>query len=161
LSLLEREWGPKNLLSCAYQWIEWNDAFEEQVVGISPERVHRLSYEALMADVKGEAEAIYDFIGEPMPEAHVRRIAEHVLGGNTNKWKSHLSERQLRRFDGLAVNALNRYGYECSPDALRPSSATLLASRIHNLFGRFLYLIKLNTLDELRIRFLGKEPFAD
>jgi len=72
-----------------------------------------------------------------------------------------MSLKQRRRFEAVAGDTLRRFGYET--EFLEEST-----SDIEKIFwrsiDRFLYinhLIKINTVDTIRIRFFGMDPFSD
>jgi hypothetical protein len=46
-------------------------------------------------------------------------IAKDLMQGNFGKWKRKLSARQIERFDRIACNWLQTYGYETSVTAER------------------------------------------
>lgn len=161
LSLLQVPWGPNNVFACAEYWQYSNrerPIFEELR---NQGKLLDVGYESLLDRPEEVVRKIYNFLGAPFPDEETSKLIKTIKPGNYNKWKNQMSIKQRRRFEAVAGDTLRRFGYET--EFLEEST-----SDIEKIFwrsiDRFLYinhLIKINTVDTIRIRFFGMDPFSD
>jgi hypothetical protein len=161
LSLLEKKWGPNNVYSCAEYWKSLNRDREDFEVLEKNGQLIRLSYEGLLDDTENNVVKIYEFLSQDYSQPGIKKMCSTVKQGNYNKWKKELSANQIKIFDFVAADTLNRFGYETlnSPQTLNPISK--LIYRLHNKVVWFKFMFDSNIIDGIKIRFLGKEPFAE
>ena len=161
LSLLEKPWGPNNFFSCAASWKKYNspntilDELEEK------KQIFSLRYEDLLDNVEEIVPQLYNFIGEKFHDEKVASLVNKTKHGNYNKWKTQMSFRQIKLFENIAGNTLNKFGYETQHKERRLNTSIKLFYKIHEQVAKAMYLFKLNIIDAVKIRVLGKEPFAE
>lgn len=161
LSLLQQKWGPNNIYACAKYWKRLNRQHACFAKLRKDKQLLELKYETLISSRDNTLEQIYRFLEEPsLSQQDLKRLPQ-AISQNTCKWKTQLSSRQLRIFEGVAASTLERQGYELA--CTNPSVGKLetLGYRTHDKVMWSLFMLKTNIIDGLKIRFLGKEPFAD
>jgi hypothetical protein len=161
LSLLEKPWGPKNTYACAAFWARCTMETPALRRLRQTERLMDVRYEQLLAEPEKTMRAIYEFLGEPFDAEKLGPMLSGVKRDNFDKWRREMSARQLRTFEGVAGDTLERLGYERSTPARRLGLIPRLAGWTDNAVRRAIFLFRLNTWDAFRIRFLGAEPFGD
>lgn len=161
LSLLGRSWGPNNVYRCAVYWKEYNrprrvlDALEQSG------RLLRLRYEDLLDHPRRLHDEVYGFLGQPQDARLRDGFAESVRGGNHGKWKSRMRPGEIRLFESVAAETLRRFGYETSHSEAPVPAPTRWLWTLHDALLRNKELLRQNTVEWVRIRYFGKEPFAD
>jgi hypothetical protein len=161
LSLLQRTWGPNNVYSCAVYWREYNRPRRTMELLASQGRWIRLRYEDLLRDPRRVYREVHEFLDQPVDEASGRRLAESVQSRNFGKWRERMRPAEIRLFESVAAGTLERFGYETSGEEVPVAAATRWWWQSHNAALRFKELVRLNTIEAIRIRCFGKEPFAE
>lgn len=161
LSLFEREWGPNNVLTCAEYWKRCNA--ENAVIDKlkSRNQLYFLRYEDLLDNAEKILPDIYTFLNEQYDEKELSRLISRIKKGNHNKWKSKMNTHQVKVFESIAANTLKRFGYETSYKESDTTGLTKAVYNYHELLMRAKFLFKTNVIDGIKIKFFGKEPFAD
>ena len=161
LSLLGRDWGPRNMATCAELWRQCHGPNELADELASRGQLIKLKYEHMLQDPKGELERVLDFLG-----VHERR--EEILAGvkavdaaNADKWRTQLSPNQLRVFESVAGETLSLHDYPRACQAARLSWLESLGYQIHEKLSLAWHLFRINIVDTVMIKFFGKQPFAD
>ncbi len=161
LSLLQKNWGPNNISSCAEYWKTLNK-----------ENVHfnrlkkngqllTLRYEDLLDNAESNVRDIYKFLDTDISESDVRSLCFTVKPDNYFKWKEKLSRSQIKVFDLIAANTLSRFGYETFGPENGVGILPGAFYKAHNKFLVYKFLFEINVIDGFKIKFLGKEPFAE
>ena len=161
LSLLEKDWGPNNIYYCAEYWAYLNREQSEMRILKEAGLLYELRYEDLLDNVEFYIRDIYQFLDMDFDEADVNRLRQTVKKGNYNKWKSRMSAFQVKVFETIAANSLSRFGY----DTRHPQQGVSIFLKgfyfFHNLLFRIRHLFIINVIDGIKIRFFGKQPFAE
>lgn len=161
LSLLEKDWGPNNVYYCAKYWASLNQNNSSLDSLRSSQNLYQLKYENLLDNIEDYAKEIYSFLNQKYDEAELRKLTSAVKSGNYNKWKKRMTPRQINIFNKVASKTLKRFGYEQSTEDRPISSAWKVMFFLHNAFFRIRHLFILNVVDGIKIKFFGKEPFAE
>lgn len=161
LSLLQKPWGPANIIQCAQYWTRLNRP--STVIDQLAERnqIFFLTYESLLEDPTGVIRRLYQFLGESLSDERLEALAGEAQNGSKYKWRQAMSVRQIRQFEALAGPTLERLGYDTVANNPSISTAEKLASNLHAFYARWRFLFKANVIDGIRIRFLGKQPFNE
>ncbi|MFC1747513.1 sulfotransferase [Pseudomonadota bacterium] len=161
LSLLEKEWGPNNVYTCAEYWRELNRDRPLLKEMLDKGQLIQLHYEDLLDNTEGFIRQVYEFLGEPCDESVVKTLASTTKKGNYHKWKTRLSERQKKVFDNVAGETLAKYGYETLGSNGNTGGLARLLYKAHDKLIWLLFMFKTNVIDGIKIKFFGKDPFAD
>jgi len=161
LSLLEKEWGPNNIYSCAIYWKRLNKRrglFNRLEVN---GQLLILRYEDLLDYTDEYVRKIYSFLSQNIDESELVEISSTVKAGNYYKWQKKLSNRQIKIFDSVASNTLKRFGYRINYPENGVNFMIEILYKLHNQANYYICLFKINIIDGFKIKFLGKEPFAE
>jgi hypothetical protein len=161
LSLLEKGWGPNNIYACAKFWARLNRENARMDSLIESGEMLFLRYEDLVANPRGVTKSVYEFLSQPIDEESVESLSKSTKTDNFFKWKKKLSPRQIRVFDSIASRSLSRFGYEVACPESKLGILTRALYTLHDRFHYYMHMFELNVLDGIRIKFFGKEPFAD
>ena len=128
LSYKQAFFGPKHMFHIARRWQRFLSEAEAAGDALGPGAFLRVRYEDLLAEPERTVRGVCDFLGEAyeprMLAAHeskvrydtdarnLRALQQPILSDNTGKWRSGMSARDLRIFEAVAGDALDRYGYE-------------------------------------------------
>ncbi len=161
LSLLEREWGPNNILYCAEYWKRCN--VDNVIINELKARkqLYFVRYEDLLDNAKKILPEIFTFMEEYYDLDKMNNLISKIKRGNYNKWKSVMNKSQIKLFENVAANSLKKFGYETSYKEERINGFVLGFFKFHNTVSKAIFLFKINVIDTVKIRFFGKEPFAD
>ena len=161
LSLLEREWGPNNMLACAEYWKKCNA--ENEIIDKLKDKkqLYFVRYEDLIDNAKQILPEIYAFLDERYDHDKMMSLISRIKRGNYNKWKDVMSNRQLKLFESVASNTLKRFDYEFSYEQKAINSLVSGFFKFHSTVSKAIFLFKINVIDTVRIKFFGKQPFAD
>ena len=159
LSLLREPWGPNNFVTCG---IYWRKANSHPLLSVLQEegRVYKVKYEDLLGNPLKVVGDMYKFLEVEIPEDKLQKIVEPINANNFDKWKREMSSGQIDLFERTARSVLIANGYQVSSGEGSLSLIEMLWWKAHNLFFRFLHLVKINTVDWFLIKFFKKEPFA-
>jgi hypothetical protein len=161
LSLLEKDWGPNNVYYCAKYWASLNQDHIYLKSMSSSNNLYQLKYEDLLDNVEEYVKEIYSFLNLKYDEDVISRLAGTVKSRNYNKWKRYMTSRQIKTFDRVASGTLRRFGYEVSTEEVPISSIWKIIYFLHNLVYRTRHLFIINVVDGIKIKYFGKEPFAE
>jgi hypothetical protein len=161
LSLFEKDWGPNNVYYSAKYWVALNqnhNCIEELKAS---NNLYYLKYEDLLDNVEKHIIDVYAFLDMNYEEKDLRNLSATVKSGNYNKWKKRMTARQINIFDSIAANTLERFGYEASTEQGEVSLMLKTIYFLHNAIFRARHLFIINVIDGIKIKFFGKEPFAE
>lgn len=161
LSLLEKDWGPNNIYSCAKYWVSLNRDSPSLNNLRSTHNLYQLKYEDLLDNVEFHIKEIYSFLNQKYDDSELQELASKVKPGNYNKWKKRMTPMQINTFDRIASKTLKRFNYEQSTEESPISTVWKIIYFTHNGFCRVRHLFILNVIDGIKIKFFGKEPFAE
>jgi hypothetical protein len=132
LSLMPLSFGPNTVFVTAQKWKHWVQHGLSFAEG-HPEAIHMVRYEDLTDDPETVLRGICEFLGEDFCEEMLEyhrdakgRIPQGIHGmisapasrSRQNRWKTEMSQRQIRVFEAVAGPLLETLGYERSvPDA--------------------------------------------
>lgn len=109
---LDRLVAEKELVEvCAIQWQRCVRAAEASLERLPAEQTLTVRYEDLVADPAAVARCVYERAGLPFSEACAAFARETVHGGNLEKWRQRLSERELALLLPHIESELRRHGY--------------------------------------------------
>ena len=134
LSYQAAHFGPKHVYPLAKRWVEYLRVAEEAQAALADHAFITIRYEDLLREPERELRRICTFLGEPFDPAMLAyhqggaayptdphnedKLRRPVLSDNAGKWASRMSGRELRIFEAVAGEALERYGYpRAVPDA--------------------------------------------
>jgi hypothetical protein len=161
LSLLQKNWGPNNVFACSDYWNKLNIEKPEFRKLESDGRLMTLKYEDLLDHTERYVSEIYNYLGEDIDSATIKNISSTVQAGNYYKWKTKLSPYQIKIFEMVSANTLRRFGYETSHTEGGLNPVTKVMYILHDKLLYWKFLFEANLIDGFKIKFLGKEPFAD
>jgi len=137
LSYKKAFFGPKHVYPLARRWEQYLSAAEKAREFLGKDRFHQLRYEDLLATPERELRRICAFLGEefapqmlayheaprtsPSEGRNARNLRRPILSDNVGKWQGEMTNRELRIFESLAGDGLDRYGYARALD--KPSLA--------------------------------------
>lgn len=134
LSWKTARFGPRHVYPLAKKWRKYIQTIGELRTAIGNDRVHELRYEDLLKDPERELRSICAFLDvdyadsmmsfyqnkDPYPTdaTNNNNLSRPLIQTNQQKWRSLMSRRELRAFESVAGEVLERYGYErMVPDA--------------------------------------------
>ncbi len=161
MSLLQKKWGPNNVYSCAKLWVLLNSQFEGLRGVRNNNQLFEVKYEDLLSSPKEITKALYDFLGIPFPENLLKPLIEKINISNYNKWKSSMPENEIKIFESVAFKTLTNFGYEVSPDTISISDTQRIFWHWHDRFFYYKHFLYMNTVEAIKIKFFGMEPFSD
>jgi len=161
LSLLEKIWGPGNTYACAEYWHHLNAPNARLQKMQAEGKLFVLRYEDLLDDCANVVRQIYGFVGHEADDDSIERHAATVIPGNYDKWRTKMSPKQIKVFESVAGETLERLGYDCIYGQCDIGFIQRSFYRLHNLYLRCWHLFVINVVDGIKIRFFGKQPFAE
>ena len=137
--------GPKHAYHLALHWIRYLTAAEEASAALGERAFLQLRYEDLVAAPEYELRRVCEFLGEafhpgmltfyrdvtdyPTDPRNLEALRRPLLSGNTQKWRQKLTARELRIFEAIAGEKLERYGYPRSVTRPRMSAWEAISCR--------------------------------
>ncbi len=145
LSYRSAVFGPKHVYPLAVRWQRYLAAAEEAHAFLGEKAFLQVRYEDLVAAPETELRRICDFLGEEYTPLMLAYHQDHkacrseqrktdnlslpIMSHNTGKWRTQMTDRDLRIFEALAGSSLERYGYERALVGPRISRWEALACR--------------------------------
>jgi hypothetical protein len=126
LSAFHTHFGAKNACMGAFEWKQSVEAIRRFRQKMPATQFHELRYEDLMQSPERTFEPLIGFLGIDDAAGTVAARVRAELGGalqqdNVDKWKRGLAARDIERFEGVAGETLDYYGYERRhPEAAYP-----------------------------------------
>ena len=113
-SVFRSKHGHKNGYAAGRYWNNHILAARRGHELVGSENFHELRYEDLLADPVGTFAGLLEFLrmDSSLVEAWQKDADSVLKRNNTNKWKTQLSERDVRLFERVAGDTLELYGYE-------------------------------------------------
>jgi Sulfotransferase family len=152
LSILKMPWGVSSAYSAAKVWVQSLIALEKMKSRFGPGRLHTLSYEKMLREPRATFEEVRSFLQVPVQEADIDGAVDELTHGtrsdNFDKWKDEMSTRDLRLFEGIAGEWLQKYGYQLSGS---PTNVTQLEKCVYEA-KEFQRLLRLNLSEVIGLR---------
>jgi hypothetical protein len=161
LSLMEEAWGRNNVYACAQYWKKCNAA--NVVLDGLRQRgaIFEVRYEDLIAQPTMMLSRIYRFLEEPYDGGAMADLIGRIRSGNSNKWRQRMTPDEVETFERVASGTLKRFGYEVTHEEGPIGVGKEIFYKCHDSALTALYLLKMNTIDAVRIKYCGKEPFNE
>ncbi|EGJ33956.1 MULTISPECIES: sulfotransferase [Moorena] len=128
LSWKGSRFGPKHIYPLAQKWREYLETVEELRTALNDDSFLEVRYEELLLEPEGIVRKICTFLKEefapemlefhkvgasyPTDQKNQKNLSRPPLTSNAGKWRSEMTERELRIFEAVAGGTLERYGYE-------------------------------------------------
>lgn len=161
LSLLEKPWGPNNFVACAEYWKKYDLTEDVYNKLKSNKQLFFLRYEDLLTDSGKMVKEVYNFLEEDAEKEEVQKLVQKIRPTNFNKWKNKMSRRQIEFFERTAGKTLKKFGYETSYDEKPLQGMYPLLFSLHDSIYYWKFMFRQNVIDTIKIKFFGKEPFAE
>jgi hypothetical protein len=120
----QREDERLSMAQAAHQWRRCNEEAENVLCGLSPSQWIDVRYEELCKDTEKTLRRLFEFLGLDFSKRarEFRTVEHHVVGNGMRldtpsqisldeRWRSVLTEEELRVFDREAGKMNRRYGY--------------------------------------------------
>ena len=161
LSVLRVPWAPYNILKCAEQWMELNA--ESPIIEKlkTNGNLMQIKYEDLISDTDRIIRELYSFLNQKYDQKDLTNLASLSKKGNFKKWKVQMKKKDVEVFERIAANTLKRFGYETSHEETGVYFLKRLGYELHERILLSKHLFKLNIIDMIKIKYFGKEPFAE
>ncbi|MBE9169013.1 sulfotransferase [Pleurocapsales cyanobacterium LEGE 06147] len=127
LSWQQARFGPKHMYLLARRWVHYLDVIEQVRTAVDSTAFFELRYEDLLANPETVARQICHFLGEefspemlafytndapyPTDKQNQTNLTKPILATNTEKWRTEMTQRELRIFEAVAGDVLTRYRY--------------------------------------------------
>lgn len=168
LSVFDRFWGAKNIVTAALEWRHAIDRVREFAKTINPERMLDIRYEDLLSQPRQTFSKIIEFLKIEDADGRLleyvdQEARKQLKSTNFNKWKTALTAKQQLTFDRINGDFLAEYGYETKTSEVRQPGSMECAfwaadSRVRQ-WGRLDYwkddLYKLRLFSKELLRNLG------
>ena len=161
LSLLKESWGPNNIWACADYWARCNSASASLQHLRGSGHLIEIKYESLLSEPVTHIKTIYEFINEPCSNDTAHELAGSIHRENYGKWKQTMTPKQIELFEMAAGETLNRFGYSTTHPQHELKVYVKYFWEMHDAFFHYKHLIKMNTIDSIRIKYFGMKPFAE
>ena len=160
-SLLNRNWGPNNIWACANYWRRCCQTLLDAQQSFPEDRIHSLRYEDLLMEPDSTLNCLSNFLGLEGDQRIQPKSPDHLRQDNFDKWRRNLSPRQICIFERTAGDVLNTLGYVTSHNQQPLSSVGRLAFQVDDRVRWAKFMFQQNVVDGIKIRFFGKQPFAE
>ena len=161
LSLLRKPWGPNNIYSAAKYWVLLNSQAEVLKRMRDGGTFMQLRYEDLVNDTQNYLDALCEFTHSSYPDDLHDELAGSVMVSNYEKWRSEMSVAEIKLFEQIAADTLERFGYATTHRVEPVSWPRKVFYESHEFLLRARQLFIENVIDTIKIKYFGKQPFAD
>ncbi len=159
-SLLQKRWGPNNVYSCAQYWnacceslLQANEEF--------PESCHLMYYEQLLSRPKDRLLKLFQFLEHESADEIASRCAKEIDSSKAGQWQQRLTARQVEVFERAAGKMLQACKYPTAYQKRDVGLAARVFYRSHDAAKWGAFMFRQNVIDSIKIRFFGKQPFAE
>ena len=165
LSMIERQkdFGIINMYHAAKYWQQYVETGKMDGENLGKDHYLEIRYEELLDCPEKSLRTICDFLGEPYSETLInfKKSSERgktpllqspIQKKNKNKWKTKMSNQEIKIFEGAAGNTLKKYGY----DLENPDYIMSWLIRVYNRVLITLPFMKIKLKNKLQ-NFLGNE----
>ncbi len=128
LSWKQARFGPKHMYHLAARWVNYLEMIEELKTSLDEQSFFEVHYEDLLSEPELVIQKICHFLGEDFaPEMlafnknnapyltdkqNQQNLSKPILANNSGKWRTEMTAKELRIFEAVAGEMLERYGYE-------------------------------------------------
>ncbi|NEQ76179.1 MAG: sulfotransferase [Okeania sp. SIO2C9] len=128
LSWLKSRMGPKHIYLAAWGWVKHLEVIEELKILLAQNSFFEVRYEKLLLNPQQVLKQMCAFLVEEYtPEMlnfykdnapyrtdkqNLQNLSRPIISSNTEKWRTQMTERQLRIFEAVAGPTLERYSYQ-------------------------------------------------
>lgn len=126
LSFMDARFGPKTTYMGAHYWKQYLN--KVQMLKVSASDVLEVRYEDLLTDPRKTLGVVCEFLGEEFDEKMLSfyenkqpyatdkrnrvNLQQSLMVENAEKWRKRFGDLELQRFEAIAGDQLNKYGYE-------------------------------------------------
>lgn len=130
LSWKKVRFGPEHFYPLAESWKKYIEKVEDLKFSVDSNRIHEVKYEDILVNPGETISTICSFLGEkfyprmmsfykkpkkyPTDKRNEENLSRPLLKDNMDKWKTQSTPRNLRVFECVAGETLEKYGYELS-----------------------------------------------
>ncbi|VEP16850.1 Sulfotransferase domain protein [Hyella patelloides LEGE 07179] len=128
LSWKKARFGPKHIYTLAKKWVRYLEIVDELQNTLDEHSFLEVHYEYLLSEPESIVQKICNFLREDFsPEMlafntnsapyltdkqNQQNLTKPILVNNTGKWRTEMTERELRIFEAVAGATLEKYGYQ-------------------------------------------------
>jgi len=116
LSNQKMQWAASSIYACAKIWESMLRAIDQLRIDVRSDRLLVIRYEDILAKPEPVIEQLRQFAAPQMPPQQVdnavRFVLEEGLRDNHGKWRTGMNDAELRSYEAIAGQWLERYGYE-------------------------------------------------
>jgi hypothetical protein len=159
-SLLQKPWGPNNVWRCAEYWRSCCESIRIACHEFG-DSCHLIQFEKLLSDPKQNLLGLFQFLAVDSADELAHRYCDKADASRTDRWKQKLTSRQIRLFESVAGNTLQALGYETTYDQSPTGTGMEVLYRLHDGAKWLHFMAKQNVVDAIKIKFFGKQPFAE
>jgi hypothetical protein len=161
MSLLEKTWGPATVYTCAHNWQHENEPRPILSTLRSQGLLHDVRYEDLLATPRQTLAAIISFLDQDLPKDALNELTASIRPTNAGKWERRMRPADVRLFESIAGETLRRFGYPVTHQSIPVGSLAAMRYTAQDTMKHMRNLFVMNVVDTIRIKFFGKEPFAE
>jgi Sulfotransferase family len=161
LSLLERSWGPATIYTCAQQWQHENEPRPIFSALQSKGLLHDIRYEDLLAKPHETLAGILSFLGQDSSEDVLDELTASIRRTKAREWEREMSPANVELFESVAGETLRRFDYTVTHPSSPIGALAAMNYAVRDRMKHARNLFMMNVVDTVRIKFYGKEPFAE
>lgn len=118
LSSMQLPWGQNSFYACGKDWAKYVREAKNFEAKFNPRKYLNVFYEQLLQDPVAELTKIRDFLGSDLSDTCLRQAGKSMANdsytNNFFKWKTKMSESELRCYEAVAGDELMSLGYDTS-----------------------------------------------
>ncbi len=161
MSLLERDWGPATIYTCAQQWQHENEPRPIFSSLRSKGLLHDIRYEDLLAKPHETLAGILSFLGQSISKDILDELTAAIRQTNARKWERQMSPGNVALFERVAGDTLRRFDYKVTHPSSPVGALAAMNYAVRDQMKHARNLFMMNVVDTVRIKFYGKQPFAE
>ena len=159
LSWRSARFGPKHIYFLAKRWRDYLEHVEKMKQQLNPGQFLEIRYEDLLDDPEGVTHKICDFIEEefstdmlsfyrekvpyPTDVQNLSNLTQPLIRDNKNKWKEKMTSDEVRMFEAIAGEMLEKHGYERTLKSPTISSSEVFKIKyLEHPFARLFSVLK-------------------
>jgi hypothetical protein len=131
-----------NIYQAASIWKQYVDAGQQSGSGLGSSQYYEFRYEDLLGEPLKAVSGICDFLGEEFSESIINYrkssgsgktplLQKPIQAGNSGKWRSTMSARQVKVFESVAGGTLVANGYELASSRQGMGRPVAFLYRLH------------------------------
>jgi hypothetical protein len=83
------------------------------------------------------------------------------MSGNSSKWKTKMTSKQIEIYEATAKKSLLFHQYELINTRSKVSVFQVFGYKVHHQFVYAKHMFVMNVIDGIKIKFFGKKPFNE